>query len=80
MKKRITTAVMFAGILLLGVEMIVKPVEGACGYALTVISILMILGGFISLCLLNRHRKEETAETVEIGLNLIEMILDFFIG
>lgn len=80
MKKRITTAVMFAGILIFGVEMLVKPVEGALGYTLTVISILMILGSFISLCILNHHRKEETAETVELGLNLVEMILDFFIG
>lgn len=80
MKKRIITAVMFAGILLLGIEMLVKPVDGALGYALTAISILMILGSFISLCILNHHRKEETAETVELGLNLIEMILDFFIG
>lgn len=80
LKKCITTAVMFVGVVLLGVEMIAKPVDGTYGYALTTISILMILGSFISLCLLNRCRKEETAETVELGLNLIEMILDFFLG
>ena len=60
--------------------MILKPFDGTLGYIVTVVAIMMILSSFVSLCLLNHYRKEETAETVELGLNLIEMILDFFIG
>ena len=80
MKKRIATVIFIIGILLFGVEMIFKPLKGSWGYILTVISILMIIIGLIALCLLNRHRREETAETIEISFNLIEMLLDFFIG
>ena len=80
MKKRIATVIFIMGILLFGVEMIFRPLKGSWGNILTVISILMIIIGLIVLCLLNRHRREETAETIEISFNLIEMILDFFIG
>lgn len=80
MKKRVATTILIIGILILGVEMILKPFDGTLGYIVTVVAIMMILSSFVSLCLLNHYRKEETAETVELGLNLIEMILDFFIG
>lgn len=76
MKKRVTTVVMLVGIVLLGIEMIIKPSNDALGYTLNAVSIVMILGSFISLCFLNCHHQEET---VEVGFNLIEMILDFFI-
>lgn len=80
MSKRIATATMIIGILVLGVEIILKPLVGVWGYIVTVVAIMMILGSFVGLCILNHYRKEETAETVELGLSLIEMILDFFIG
>lgn len=80
MKKRIATVIFIIGIFLFGVEMIFKPLVSSWRYVLTVISVSMIIIGLIALCLLNRHRREKTAETVEISLNVIEMLLDFFIG
>lgn len=40
----------------------------------------MILGGIVALCIFNKRRKEEMASTVELGINILEAILDIFFG
>ncbi len=78
-KKTLATAGLLAGLLLAILEFAVLKLDGLQGFLLTVGGAVLFLGGAIALCVLNR-RKQEVAEVVDVGLGIVEVLLDIFFG
>lgn len=77
-KKTAATIIMLLGVITFALELTILSINGIPGLVITVISVLMTIGGVIALVILNQNKGEAVADIFEVGTTIIEVLLEIF--
>lgn len=79
-KRAAATITMLLGIFLFVMELFVWELDGNPGFALAILSVVMSIGGFAGLCVLNKGKVGQLMDGGELGSFILDFVLEIFFG